>query len=106
MQLVQNAAKAMTGGGTLTVELTLPDAALVRVAITDTGRGIKPQDLARIFDPFFTTKDDWSGVGLGLSLVHKTIEDHGGTIRVESEVGRGTTFWMTFPADRGSAHLT
>lgn len=106
IQLVQNAAKAMTGGGTLTVELTLPDAALVRVAITDTGRGIKPQDLAHIFDPFFTTKDDWSGVGLGLSLVHKTIEDHGGTIRVESEVGRGTTFWMTFPSDRGSAHLT
>jgi two-component system NtrC family sensor kinase len=106
MQLLQNAAKAMPGGGTLTIELAVPDAALVRVAVTDTGRGIKAQDLARIFDPFFTTKDDWSGVGLGLSLVHKTIEEHGGTIQVESEVGRGTTFWMTFPADRGGAHLT
>ena len=97
MQLVQNAAKAMTKGGTLTVELALPDAALVRVVVSDTGRGIKRQDLARIFDPFFTTKDDWSGVGLGLSLVHKIIEEHGGTIQVESEVGRGTTFRMTFP---------
>ena len=105
MQLLQNAAKAMSGsrsgGGKLTVELATPDPALVRVAVSDTGRGIKPQDLARIFDPFFTTKDDWSGVGLGLS-----IEVHGGTTRVESEVGRGTTFWMTFPTDRGGAHLT
>jgi len=106
MQLLQNAAKAMPDGGTLSVELDVSDAGLVRVAVKDTGRGIRAQDLERIFDPFFTTKDDWSGVGLGLSLVHKTIEEHGGTIRVESEVGRGTTFWMTFPADRGGAHLT
>ena len=105
MQLLQNALKAMPNGGTLTVEVTAPDRALVRVAITDTGRGIKPADLPRIFDPFFTTKDDWSGVGLGLSLVHKTIEDHGGSIRAESAVGQGTTFTMTFPADGGRAHL-
>ena len=106
MQLLQNAAKAMPEGGTLSVELDPTGAGLVRVAVKDTGRGIRAQDVERIFDPFFTTKDDWSGVGLGLSLVHKTIEEHGGTIRVESEVGRGTTFWMTFPADRGGAHLT
>ena len=106
MQLIQNAAKAMPQGGTLTIELDRPDPALVRVAIADTGRGIRPQDLDRVFDPFFTTKDDWSGVGLGLSLVHKIIEEHGGTIRVESEIGRGTRFAMTFPADRGGAHLT
>jgi signal transduction histidine kinase len=106
MQLVQNASKAMANGGTLSVEITMPDAALVRVSISDTGRGIAPEDLPRIFDPFFTTKQDWSGVGLGLSLVHKTIEEHSGSIRVESELGRGTTFWMTFPADRGGAHLT
>jgi len=106
MQLLQNATKAMPHGGTLSVELDVSGEGLVRVALKDTGRGIRPQDVGRIFDPFFTTKDDWSGVGLGLSLVHKTIEEHGGTIRVDSEVGRGTTFWMTFPADRGGAHLT
>lgn len=105
MQLLQNAMKAMPTGGTLTVEITAPDSALARVAITDTGRGIKPADLPRIFDPFFTTKDDWGGVGLGLSLVHKTIEDHHGSIRAESAVGKGTTFTMTFPADGGRAHL-
>jgi len=105
MQLLQNALKAMPNGGTLTVEITAPDSALVRVAISDTGHGIKPADLPRIFDPFFTTKDDWSGVGLGLSLVHKTVEDHGGSIRADSAVGKGSTFTMTFPADRGRAHL-
>ena len=105
MQLLQNAVKAMPNGGTLTVEVTAPDSALARVTISDTGRGIKAADLPRIFDPFFTTKEDWSGVGLGLSLVHKTIEDHGGSIRAESTVGKGTTFSMTFPADGGRAHL-
>lgn len=105
MQLLQNAVKAMPNGGTLTVEVTAPDAALVRVSIADTGRGIKAADLPHVFDPFFTTKDDWSGVGLGLSLVHKTIEDHGGSIRAESTVGKGTTFTMTFPADGGRAQL-
>jgi signal transduction histidine kinase len=105
IQLLQNAVKAMPNGGTLTVEVAAPDAALVRVAIADTGRGIAAQDLPRIFDPFFTTKDDWSGVGLGLSMVHKAMEEHGGAIRVESAVGHGTTFSMTFPADGGRAHL-
>jgi two-component system NtrC family sensor kinase len=105
MQLLQNALKAMPNGGTLTVEITAPDSALARVAITDSGRGIKAADLPRIFDPFFTTKDDWSGVGLGLSLVHKTVEDHGGSIRADSTVGKGSTFTMTFPADGGRAHL-
>lgn len=106
IQLLQNALKAMPHGGVLTVEITVPDEALVRVAIGDTGRGIAAEDLPRVFDPFFTTKDDWSGVGLGLSMVHKTIEDHGGAIRVESEVGRGTTFSMTFPTDGGRTRLT
>ena len=106
IQLLQNAVKAMPQGGTLTIEITIPGEALVRVAITDTGRGITGDDLPRVFDPFFTTKDDWSGVGLGLSMVHKTVEAHGGAIRVESEVGRGTTFSMTFPTDGGRTRLT
>ena len=105
IQLVQNARDAMRQGGTLTVETSVPDANLVRVAIGDTGRGIDPHHLPRIFDPFFTTKENWTGVGMGLSLVHKTIEDHGGAIQVQSELGQGATFWMTFPVFVAGAHL-
>jgi two-component system NtrC family sensor kinase len=105
IQLIQNARDAMREGGVLTVETTVPTPELVRVAIGDTGRGIDPNHLPRIFDPFFTTKEQWTGVGLGLSLVHKTIEDHGGTIQVQSEPGRGTTFWITFPTATGGSQL-
>ena len=106
IQLIQNARGAMPSGGVLTMETSQPDESLVRVGIADTGRGIDAKHLPRIFDPFFTTKDDWNGVGLGLSLVHKTVEDHGGNIQVKSEVGHGTTFWMTFPAHRIAPQLT
>ncbi|HVX94062.1 MAG TPA: ATP-binding protein [Polyangia bacterium] len=100
IQLVQNARGAMakSGGGTLTLETSVTAEKLARVTVTDTGRGISADHLPRIFDPFFTTKaGDWSGVGMGLSVVHKTIEDHGGTIQVASELGKGTSFQMTFP---------
>ena len=101
IQILQNARAAMStsGGGTLTLEAFVTPEKLVRVVVADTGRGISAEHLPRIFDPFFTTKtDDWSGVGMGLSVVHKTIEDHGATIQVTSELGRGTSFHMTFPA--------
>jgi signal transduction histidine kinase len=97
IQLIQNAVAAMEGGGTLTLETTLPEAKLFRVRFSDTGRGIRPEHLSRIFDPFFTTKAQRTDTGIGLSVVHQIIEDHGGTIRVESSVGSGTTFWVTFP---------
>jgi two-component system NtrC family sensor kinase len=100
IQLVQNARGAMSksGGGTLTLETSVTAEKLVRVVVADTGRGISAEHLPRIFDPFFTTKtDDWAGMGLGLSVVHKTIEEHGATIQVTSEVGKGTAFQMTFP---------
>jgi signal transduction histidine kinase len=106
IQLIQNARNAMGSGGTLTVETTLPDPRLVRIAIGDTGRGIPPENLSRIFDPFFTTKDDWSRTGMGLTLVHKTVEEHGGQVQVQSEPGRGTTFWLTFPVQSGQGALT
>jgi signal transduction histidine kinase len=98
IQLIRNARAAMEGGGTLTIATTVPDDKLLRVTIADTGHGIDPADLPRIFDPFFTTKGDWSGIGMGLSVVHKTIEDHGGSIEVTSDVDKGTTFLLTFPA--------
>src|SRR6185295_19198070 len=69
----------------------------VRLEIADTGRGIQPEVLARIFEPFFTTKPSGEGTGLGLSLCRSIVEDHGGTITVESLPGRGTTFGIDLP---------
>jgi signal transduction histidine kinase len=115
IQLIQNARGAMDKGGTLTFETIVPDSKLVRVRIGDTGRGIPPEHLGRVFDPFFTTRpqgqggggpEDGSGMGMGLAVVHKTIEDHGGAIQVQSEVGEGTVFEMTFPIDAGKAVRT
>ncbi len=104
IQIIQNARSAMKRGGTLTLETLRVEDTLVRVKISDTGSGIAAEHLPRIFDPFFTTKGDRSGTGLGLSFVHRTVEDHGGTIKVESSLGGGTTFVVTFPADQGRAH--
>jgi two-component system NtrC family sensor kinase len=113
IQLIRNSRAAMKDGGTLTLETSAPDEKLVRVRIGDTGRGITPEHLPRVFDPFFTTKSeakpgegdpgDGGHVGMGLSVVHKTVEDHGGAVQVQSEIGRGTTFEMTFPVDTGRA---
>jgi hypothetical protein len=71
---------------------------LVKVRISDTGIGIKKEDLENIFDPFFTTKAPDKGTGLGLSISLKIVESLGGEIRVESEEGKGTTFEIYFPA--------
>jgi signal transduction histidine kinase len=106
IQLIQNAAGAMDeGGGCLTLETSRPEETLLRLRVSDTGRGIKPEVLPRIFDPFFTTKARRTDTGIGLSVVHKIVEDHGGTIKVESAPGQGTTFWLTFPIDMGASHL-
>ena len=105
IQLIQNGRAAMPKGGKLTLEVRAVDDKLVRACIADTGRGISPEHLPRIFDPFFTTKTgDRDAAGLGLSFVHRVIEDNGGTIRAESAVGIGTKFVLTFPADAGRTH--
>jgi signal transduction histidine kinase len=65
--------------------------------VKDTGIGLSPQHLTKIFEPFFTTKPIGQGTGLGLSIVYKIIEKHAGTISVESEQGKGTTFTITLP---------
>ena len=73
---------------------------LVVVEISDNGSGISPAALPRIFDPFFTTKSVGVGMGLGLSICHGIVTAHGGTIDVDSELGRGTTFRVSLPAHR------
>jgi two-component system NtrC family sensor kinase len=70
----------------------------IRLSITDTGAGIPPDLIDKVFDPFFTTKPVGEGTGLGLTICHRIVEEHGGTIDVKSEPGKGTTFIITLPA--------
>ena len=96
LNLLTNAREAIAGRGEIRIE-TAPSErpGWVRMVVADTGPGILPENLPNIFDPFFTTKPD--GTGLGLSLSYGIIQDHGGTVDVQSSPGRGTTFVLTFP---------
>lgn len=99
MNLVFNALEAMPRGGKLTLTTSVDKrASRVRVAVGDTGCGIASENLSAIFEPFFSTKSQDKGVGLGLSVVYGIIREHRGTIYVESTVGVGSTFFLTFPA--------
>lgn len=96
LNLFTNAAQAMDGPGRLLIK-TWADAQRVYFSVQDNGRGMPPEVLKRIFDPFFTTKPVGEGTGLGLAICWQIIEQHGGRIRVASEVGRGTRFLIEFP---------
>lgn len=96
LNILLNAIHSMPDGGTLRIDLAMNDGH-VNLAVTDTGCGISKANLPKIFDPFYTTKDIGKGTGLGLTVVHGIIQEHGGTIRVESEPGRGTTFTLSLP---------
>ncbi|HSB09378.1 MAG TPA: ATP-binding protein [Blastocatellia bacterium] len=92
--LFRNSADAMPHGGTLAIRASRDhqQANRLRLEVSDTGTGISREDLPRVFDPFFTTKEVGKGTGLGLSIVQSIIEEHQGTIAVESEPGIGTRF--------------
>jgi two-component system NtrC family sensor kinase len=94
--LLINAVEAMAEGGALRVTAREVDRA-VELAVADSGSGIEAGDLPRIFEPFYTTKADSSGAGLGLAVVFGIVRRHGGSIDVDSEVGRGTTFRLRLP---------
>jgi len=96
LNLINNAAQAMDGRGLIQITTRQVDA-YVEVAIRDNGSGMDEDTRAHIFEPFFTTKAVGKGTGLGLSIVFRIIEDHGGTIQVESELGKGTEFVVRLP---------
>lgn len=113
-----NAMDAMKRGGELTVETEIRSSEALTsrlsgngshtnevlcISIRDTGEGIKPADIPHVFDPFFTTKDH--GTGLGLSVVHGIVQEHGGQIEVESELSKGTVFRIYMPLARESQEV-
>ena len=98
LNLMSNASEAMAKGGVLTVTAKKVDAEdFLEVVISDTGCGIPKEDLKNIFEPFFTTKEEGKGVGLGLSVVYGIITRHNGSIKVESELNKGSDFKVRLP---------
>jgi two-component system NtrC family sensor kinase len=97
INLLMNAFQAMAQGGALHVITSVPDDHSVRIEISDTGKGIPPEQIERIFEPFYTTKKTGEGTGLGLYIVRKTVELMQGRIEVSSRVGEGTTFTILLP---------
>ncbi|HSO61443.1 MAG TPA: ATP-binding protein [Desulfobacterales bacterium] len=102
--LLSNALRFTNPGGSVSVDAEA-EPAMVRFAVTDSGRGIASEHLARLFDPFYRVpgQDRPTGVGLGLAIVKEIVKTHGGSVGVTSEPGKGSTFWFTLPQDAGAA---
>ena len=96
LNMITNAREAMPEGGNLTVK-TFSKGEWIHIELSDTGLGIREEHLDKVFDAFFTTKDSVKGVGLGLSVCYGFVKDHGGDLKVVSNVGKGTTFTTVFP---------
>lgn len=105
LNLFTNASQAIEGEGKILVK-TWADESNVYISVQDSGKGMPPEVVAKIFDPFFTTKPVGEGTGLGLSISFQIIEQHGGRIRVASEVGRGTRFGISLPRQQTAVKKT
>ena len=100
MNLVTNAANATPPGKRDVIRIRLGPGTpgMARLEVIDHGSGMSPATLRRIFEPFFTTRPVGKGTGLGLAICHAIVTAHGGTLTVETEVGRGSTFRVELPA--------
>ncbi|MEK6673475.1 MAG: ATP-binding protein, partial [Nitrospirota bacterium] len=96
LNIYQNSIHAMPDGGMLLTE-TFTENGKAIIRISDTGKGISPDDIVNIFTPFFSTKE--AGLGLGLSIVQRIVEEHGGGIHCQSEINNGTMFTIALPID-------
>uniref|UniRef100_I2PYT0 histidine kinase n=1 Tax=Desulfovibrio sp. U5L TaxID=596152 RepID=I2PYT0_9BACT len=103
LNLVNNAFQAMDDGGHLVLRVFAPEPGTVAVSVTDNGCGIPAADVKRIFEPFFSTKKKKGGTGLGLSITYGLVQELGGQLGVESVLGQGSTFTVTFPLAKGEA---
>lgn len=102
INLTLNAIEATASGGTVTItSRSVPEVETVEIVVSDSGQGISEENMSKIFEPFFTTSE--GGTGLGLAITHGIIEQHGGTIEVESKLGRGTSFTIRLPFDNGES---
>ena len=99
LNILLNAAEAITQKGMITITTTTIKEH-IKITITDTGCGIKKEDLTKIFDPFYTTKPAGKGTGLGLSISYGIIQQYGGSIECKSKVGEGTTFSVVLPFNK------
>ena len=107
LALVMNAIDAMPNGGNLTISLqAAANLAEVRMQVKDDGSGIAPELMPKLFEPFVTTKERGHGVGLGLAISYSIIERHQGRIEVSSELGEGTVFTITLPAERAAVAVS
>ena len=97
LNILVNAAQAIETKGEIRIKTWLKDNN-VYLTISDTGCGIDPQHISKIFDPFFTTKEVGKGTGLGMNIAYNIIQQHGGSITVDSKIGKGTTFTVILPA--------
>jgi len=107
LNLVVNARDAMPGGGTITIDIgettvgnaepTLKPGRYVELTVSDTGHGMDQETQSHIFEPFFTTKEKGKGTGLGLATVYAIVQQSGGVIEVESQLGKGTSFRISLP---------
>jgi two-component system NtrC family sensor kinase len=101
MNIIMNAAEAMEGKGSLTIRTQLlKDGRFIEIGFTDTGCGIPQENMKKLFEPFFTTKEGVNGIGLGLAISYGIIKNHGGNIKVKSQVGKGTTFLIRLPVEK------
>ncbi|HDO35673.1 MAG TPA: GHKL domain-containing protein, partial [Nitrospirae bacterium] len=108
MNIIVNAIQAVSPGGEIMIESNCNKSqSRIFISVRDNGVGIPEEIRGRIFEPFFTTKEPGEGTGLGLSVSYGIVKEHHGDIIVESEVGRGSTFTVSLPMERGvrSGHV-